>query len=386
MKRDPTRTRPGERMPREIDSEAGTVEWYEGDRNGRTYRHAIGYPGLMSERKNDGTWARWRIVRRIRRKPYDFTTGCYRLEAAKVIYVQFEADPEGFYQRLRIKRPKRWSVRFARRKYLAWMRKRDARPETIKQTRSMLGRFIRNVTCPPSNITVDMVEQHLISVGLECRPVTVRQHAKVIMSFLRWCARRGLMTPLDFAEMHLPRDEVPPDPRRRTLITEEGFEALLGVLPHQPHWAFVEHAMVLQWGAALRIGEVWRVSSTHLIEEGRTLWIPKSKSRRWDKKVPVTSARVRASAVWMADFNLSRPPPAYLERIYRLELKRMAAEAGLPEFTTHALRAAAITRWEREGCELTDVARWVGHRDTRTTRGYLSEERAARQLPEPVLD
>jgi integrase len=70
---------------------------------------------------------------------------------------------------------------------------------------------------------------------------------------------------------------------------------------------------------------------------------------------------------------------AYLE-----SFKRYAGKAGIPEaFTPHSLRHAFVSALLTRGVAITDVARWVGHRDisiTFATYGHLISSAAAKAV------
>lgn len=73
---------------------------------------------------------------------------------------------------------------------------------------------------------------------------------------------------------------------------------------------------------------------------------------------------------------------------YLKSFKRYAAKAGIPDgFTPHSLRHAFVSALLTRGVAITDVARWVGHRDisiTFATYGHLIPSAAAKAVS--VLD
>ena len=387
----PDHTKKLARRVRDLGEEGGTVVEFVRGAKGPDIEEAVGYPGMVRHRRQDGSWGAWRISRRIRSKRYRFSTGCYRLEAAAVVYVQFESDPDRTLERYACGDGprRRLKMKPAVRRYLRHLeRVKRSRPRTIRNNRTTLERFAASFSTGPHHVTAQGLQDYVVELGELYTATTVRLHWKLIAAFLRWCHRSQWCREPPLAEIVLPPVDQPPRASGRVLLEADDVRRLLEVAPVTPAKAHVRHALVVLWGTGMRVGELWLIRPPHLSRDGRELAIPKSKARgRWHKRVPITDPVVRESVAWLAEWNAGvRRSARYAEDVLREELERMAAEAGVERFSPKSVRMSAMNRWLSEGCAESDIARWVGHHAVEVFRRfYMHEDRRAVKLPGAAL-
>jgi integrase len=156
----------------------------------------------------------------------------------------------------------------------------------------------------------------------------------------------------------------------------------------------------LMRGCGLRIAEVMAVKKSDFRDGGRTLRVSEQVLRS-GKVSPLKARKANEfrdipvpSYLWAMVKDLPdgymfmrngkfRTYSSYLE-----SFKRYAGKAGIPDgFTPHSLRHAFVSALLTRGVAITDVARWVGHRDisiTFATYGHLIPSAAAKAVS--VLD
>jgi integrase len=153
----------------------------------------------------------------------------------------------------------------------------------------------------------------------------------------------------------------------------------------------------LMRGCGLRIGEALAVRKSDFRDNGQTLricqqvdqageLIPLKQRKAGEfRDIPVPGY-LRAMVDSLPDGYLFGDGPDYKSYLYAF--KREARKAGIPGgFTPHSLRHAFVSALLTRGVAITDVARWVGHRDISVTfsvYGHLIPSAAARAAS--VLD
>jgi integrase len=156
----------------------------------------------------------------------------------------------------------------------------------------------------------------------------------------------------------------------------------------------------LMRGCGLRQAEAMAVKKADFRDDGRTLRVSEQVLRS-GKVGPLKARKANEyrdipvpSYLWAMVKDL---PDGYLfmrnggfiaYSSYLESFKRHAAKAGIPEaFTPHSLRHAFVSALLTRGVAITDVAKWVGHRDisiTFGTYGHLVPSAAAKAVS--VLD
>ncbi len=67
-------------------------------------------------------------------------------------------------------------------------------------------------------------------------------------------------------------------------------------------------------------------------------------------------------------------------------IKRYCLEVGVDEaVSVHSLRVTAATEADKSGVSLKDIQRWLGHKDPRTTEGYIRAGQDLDRSPAYVL-
>jgi len=153
----------------------------------------------------------------------------------------------------------------------------------------------------------------------------------------------------------------------------------------------------LMRGCGLRIGEALAVKKSDFRDDGRTLRIFEQVNQSGElqplkqrkagefRDIPVPGY-LRAMVGDLPDGYLFGDGPDY--KTYLRAFQREAKKAGIPAaFTPHSLRHAFVSALLTRGVAITDVARWVGHRDINITYkvyGHLIPSAAAKAVS--VLD
>lgn len=153
----------------------------------------------------------------------------------------------------------------------------------------------------------------------------------------------------------------------------------------------------LMRGCGLRIGEALAVRRSDFRDDGQTLRISQQVNQAGElvplkqrkagefRDIPVPGY-LREMVASLPDGYIFGDAPDYKKYLYAF--KREAKAAGIAQgFTPHSLRHAFVSALLTRGVAITDVARWVGHRDisvTFGTYGHLIPSADARAVS--VLD
>lgn len=194
---------------------------------------------------------------------------------------------------------------------------------------------------------------------------------RILSAFFAWAmAQHGLATnPVKGVPKPAPSETTE---NRRRLIHGAAIKRLK---PHVPKWA--HNAMVVMWSMGLRYGEVSRIKIADLDVSAMELHIPRAKKRK-QRRVPVPDHVVATAIV-----ELATGPRIPEHKLFNYYAAAACKKAGVPRFSAHALRHAAITNWANAGCSIYDAASWAGHASVTQTEAYFCLERLAVKLPPP---
>jgi integrase len=156
----------------------------------------------------------------------------------------------------------------------------------------------------------------------------------------------------------------------------------------------------LMRGCGLRIAEAMAVKKSDFRDDGRTLRVSEQvlrsgnvaplKSRKANefRDVPVPSYLWEMVRDLPEGYLFMRNGKCISYSAYLESFKRHARKAGIPDkFTPHSLRHVFVSALLTRGVAITDVAKWVGHKDisvTYSVYGHLIPSAAARAVS--VLD
>lgn len=160
-------------------------------------------------------------------------------------------------------------------------------------------------------------------------------------------------------------------PERRRFVTEAEVDAVLDAIAEPTDRLLI----ALLAGTGLRIGEalgLTRAAVTPTTVEVRQVWTrrgmkptPKSESSARVVPVPTTLREPLAEHVSLMLPTALLFPHRDDRNVAQRVLLPACEAAGVEPFTTHALRHHAASRWVAGGLPLFEVARALGHRDTR---------------------
>lgn len=223
---------------------------------------------------------------------------------------------------------------------------------------------------------LDRYVQHLYDRKLS--PSTVNRKLMALSKILRFAHRRGELATLP----HFPQQREPQG--RLRWLTDEEERAVLGFLWGRQMNDHADAVMFLV-DTGLRPSELWRARPAD-VKDG-VLLIPISKTDL-PRAIPLTQ---RAATIWRQRCALlpdSAPFPfSNTWMAYGWELaKRNLGLGNDKEFLVYALRHTCASRLLQRGISLPVVAKWLGHRDLKTTMRYahlcMGNLQAARQVLE----
>lgn len=335
----------------------GTLTAMERQRPSRV--SIAGFPGLWRQ----GSGGTWRINRTVRGVYYRLDLGVTQEESAKRLYVEFEVDPDALAARLgRIVQP-HLRKRLLSEELKRWVRA-TKRVDKTRQ-RSIVMDFIRRVgDLEMREVNDRVIGEYVEGMKGRLRPATQVLHFSTLRTFFAFAHADGCLPKKVMVEIPRPKNGKALEHRRR--VVEKGeIEAVLARL--KKYWTrAVVHIM---WATGLDYADVMGLKGVHLNQETRTI----RKARRKSgvvATVPVVDDAVWSACGWLVRKLRERGRP-YDYSSFASLVRNAAAAAGVPPFSSKALRHTRITLWLREGQTIYDVAQWVGHADIAQTMKYI---------------
>lgn len=173
------------------------------------------------------------------------------------------------------------------------------------------------------------------------------------------------------------------EPTRRRLLAQTEVERLYAAFPAGARGQYIRCVLGLYYGCGLRAGEGIRLRIGEVDLRGGMLLVARAKNLH-QRYVPL-SAGVKADLQsWLTD-GRARYAYAQCDRVLlnRLggpigapklnrDLRALCDEAGVaPTITLHSLRHSIATHLSMGGISLEAVARFLGHRHTKSTQVYV---------------
>ncbi|WLT30083.1 site-specific integrase [Geothrix sp. PMB-07] len=184
-----------------------------------------------------------------------------------------------------------------------------------------------------------------------------------------WAIRRKMIRamPFDVAELKVKRVRKPLLPKEKVSVWLAEVDALT---EHEPSLGLV---LRLEIGLGLRGSEARQARWEWLDIERRTYTPGDTKGgEAWARPVPewllAELQRIAKPLGWMVP-GLAGTPVS-LSRVQRI-IDAACKAIGIPRFTAHRLRATYATWLADEGVPLHTIKNALGHKDIRTTEGYL---------------
>ena len=193
-------------------------------------------------------------------------------------------------------------------------------------------------------------------------PGTINREIGVLNSALRWANAQGYIDRLIF----IPRLSSPP-PRQRWL-TEEECTRLLRAAKEYPHvYAFIAIALLTGQRKEAILSLLWeqvRWNEGYIDfnQDG-----PLSNRRKGRAVIPISTEMeqllhsLQSNSLYVVNNNGRRV------RDFRKTWGKIIKEAGLEGVTPHTIRHTVATQLVRKGVPIIEVAKLLGHRDSRIT-------------------
>ena len=169
----------------------------------------------------------------------------------------------------------------------------------------------------------------------------------------------------------------------RRVLTQSEVEQLYAAVPHGTRGQYIRCVLGLYYGCGLRAGEGIRLRVDEVDLRGGMLLVARAKNLH-QRYVPL-SAGVKADLQsWLTE-GRARYAYAKCDRVLinqlggpigapklNRDLRALCNEAGItPAITLHALRHSIATHLSMGGMSLEAVARFLGHRHTKSTQVYV---------------
>lgn len=240
-----------------------------------------------------------------------------------------------------------------------------------------------------SQITAKVVDEWIHDRSGEVSRATINRDLNVARVMLAWASsdERRLCSPTPLSTRKNLRE---PKRRQRRVIPSPGELARVCAQAERP----VALALVTQAVTGQRIDELRRLRPEQVLDSGvavepeggaaRGAWTTKGYE---DRKVPLGPelvAIVREFVTWRTTAKGGMGKAIGLsERWLNLKIDAACAAAKVPPFRSHDLRRMFVTEAVNAGISLRVIARWVGHKDTRTTEGYIASYRSDASIQAP---
>lgn len=315
------------------------------------------------------------IDRTVHGRRYRHSTGCRTSEAALSEYQRFEKDPARYVPRGST--GSGWDaavpgfLRYSESVVLnsaRWVEKQEAYLANF-------GGFVRaghRVFASLDAYNASDIRSFIAALtegqitGRTVGAPSVNRHLAALKGFMGWCRAERLTTNAADHDVPLVREDKAV--RLPEEIEKARWSAVLRALDER--W---RSAGEVQLGAGLRYGEVAALRPEGI--RSHALHIPKAKGRR-GRTVPASARTVKAARRVLALGGV----PSDEGSQFNHRLETAAERAGVPKFTTHALRhtygTVTLRALMRAGQGLRELQERMGHASIRTTEKYLHAIRA----------
>tara|TARA_R110002110_G_scaffold1768_9_gene7826 strand:+ start:3710 stop:4564 length:855 start_codon:yes stop_codon:yes gene_type:complete len=193
-------------------------------------------------------------------------------------------------------------------------------------------------------------------------PGTINRELGVLNSALRWANAQGYIDRLIF----VPR--MPATPPRQRWLTEEECSSLLSAAREYPHvYAFVAIALLTGQRKEAILSLLWeqvRWNEGHIdFNQDDGL----SNRRKGRAIVPISTEMeqllrsIQSDSLYVVNNNGRRV------RDFRKTWEKIVRKAGLEGVTPHTIRHTVATQLVRKGVPIIEVAKLLGHKDSRVT-------------------
>lgn len=306
------------------------------------------------------------IDRTVHGRRFRLSTGCRTPEAALGEYRRFEGDPARFVPRGKVGTG--WDQ--AAKDFLAfsqavklnspgWVDTQEAHLANLGAfTRSGIRIFGSLETFAPPDVRAFIAALTGGEVtGREVGAPTVNRHLATLKGFMRWAREEGLTANRSEMAIKTIREDAGSDLPRE--IEEADWRPTLECL--SPRWRAACEVML---GSGMRYGEVAAMEGPDI--HGHGIHVPYAKGRR-ARTIPTTAETVMSARRLLMLGGVPNDEASQLD--HRLEVAARRAKAE--RFTAHRLRHTYGTVCLRNGVDLRELQRRMGHARLTTTERYV---------------
>jgi integrase/recombinase XerD len=265
--------------------------------------------------------------------------------------------------------------------YISFCTDRDIGPESA--TRADIALYIRDLYERPAS---QRPQNRSSSTRTGLAPASMRRRLTSVRLYYDFLVEEAIRTtnPVSRGRPHKQRGLIPSEHRLPWIPTEAQWAALLQAARLEPLRNRVMFALAYDCG--LRREELCALHINDIDPAHRQITIrpdiTKNKRQREVRYQAETSLLYvtylhhrRKLSHAPGPLFLSESPRNYAEAISKWTwskvIRRIAARAGVPNFTPHTLRHLCLTDLARAGWDIHDIAMFAGHRSLETTTLYI---------------
>ncbi len=238
-------------------------------------------------------------------------------------------------------------------------------PRTRKAYVAHVRRFLAVVSGARREDVAALLHDHLLRLANRYAPATHHQAVSAIRFFLRYVVHRPDLL------------EAAPRPRKLRqlpiVLSAEEVRAVLAAIVNPKHRA----AVMLMYGAGLRVSEVVRLRPADLDPHRRLLHVRGGKGRK-DRYTLLPDAAFQAVHVYAQAFQPALwlfPGPRPSRHLSARSIEKVVAHAGRSaglqkRLTPHVLRHTFATHLLEAGTDLRYIQELLGHASSKTTEIY----------------
>lgn len=275
----------------------------------------------------------------------------------------------------------------AGKQWLQWCRSVGLSEQTILKNETVLHLFLARWpelrSKPVSAITEDHVGAFVNDPGPTKASTRTRKLAAMRSMFKVWVAK-AYVTSNPAAITRVVRRKLQHhqlEPATRRPFTEDQFMRLMASLS-QLDDAFFARITAIGWATGLRLGDIVTLEWDQLsVPHHIVVWTEKRTTRVC---LPINDFLTPGLAAALGEIPPNDSPFVFAEQAAEFEIPkkrsklsvyfgRLVERAGLEGVSFHSLRHARITTWRSIGFSLEECAEFAGHRDTKTTKGYIHD-------------
>lgn len=249
--------------------------------------------------------------------------------------------------------------------HLAWLRRRDARPATIRDRRDNVLRLVAWLDGTTLDaVTLDDLERWADDLARTVTPSSRHSYCSNIRAFFRWAHKAGHLHDDPAADLALPKRRtgkprpIPQDHLDLALRTARGV-----LLP----------LLVLAGYLGLRVSEIAAIRGEDVLREPEGTFLLVHGKGGKERIVPLEGEVLAALSPWLVGrgpvFKTVTGRPATGPWV-TLHITTHMRSLRLP-YTAHQLRHRFGTRAYQESRDLRQVQELMGHAKADTTSGYV---------------